>query len=127
MAKPIPIPTTKKFRKKSAVISRRRNNNKIVVSHQMYCSRLCHPAASRFFNQHSELFSLQNITPELFIAFLITAILVMFVLFSEATAFPELRPVAPSDINNHLDRFIDFHEKLTLAQADFTWIFTKYL
>ena len=125
MAKSIPIATPRKLRKKSAVTSRCRNN-KNIVSHQMHCSSFCHSAASKFFNQHSELFSLQNITPELFIAFLITAILVMFVLFSEATAFPELRPVAPSDINNHLDRFIDFHEKLALAQTDFTWIFANY-
>ena len=137
MAKPITAVTPKKqHRKKSKSNSvdvssgRRKNtsnknsNNNLVVSHQFYCTRLFSTSKTRSkfprFNKKmsssSSLSSnLQNVTPELFLAFIITAILVMFILFSEATAFPELRPVAPSDINNHLDRFINFHQNNNLT------------
>ena len=105
--------------------SNKNNQNNNVVSHQFYCSRLFSTSKTRGsrskfprFNKKSSSSSasssfssnFQNVTPELFLAFIITAILVMFILFSEATAFPELRPVAPSDLNNHLDRFINFHQ-----------------
>ena len=111
-------------RRKNTSNKNNQNNNN-VVSHQFYCSRLFSTSKTRGsrskfprFNKKSSSSSasssfssnFQNITPELFLAFIITAILVMFILFSEATAFPELRPVAPSDLNNHLDRFINFHQ-----------------